>query len=386
MRQALARRPLTLAIILIALGFVLINYLSPTSAQSKECAPDIASSVGDKWQTNFCDSRVDFAEFLVGQVKDGIPALINPKMESIEFAQRWLGDNAPVILVEIEGEARAYPLAILMWHEIANDEIVGVPIAVTFCPLCNSSIAYDRRLDDTVLIFGVSGLLRNSDMVMFDYETESWWQQLTGEALVGDYAGKLLDIVPSLVIDFASFAREYPDGLVMSRETDYQRQYGMNPYEAYDSLEGQPFLFDGELDDRLRSTENVLATLIEDIPKAYPFAILRENKLVNDIIGETPIVIFYQAGAASALDGAVIDESRDLGTAALYSRLLDGQTLQFKLSDEGAIVDEATGSQWDVFGKAINGELAGKQLIRLNAFPHFWFAWAAFYPETEVYE
>jgi hypothetical protein len=187
----------------------------------------------------------------------------------------------------------------LIWHEIANDEIAGVPIAITFCPLCNSSIVFDRRVDGEILEFGVSGVLRNSDMVMYDRQTESWWQQFTGEGIVGVYTGTVLDIIPSQVIGFGQFAERYPDGLVMSRDTGYARSYGINPYTDYDQT-SRPFLFDGEVDPRLPATERVLAGEIDDVAIAYPFSILAEQIVINDVIGETPVVVFWQPGVASS--------------------------------------------------------------------------------------
>ncbi len=359
---------------------------SHSVAQDDTCRPSNLNV--NNWSTDFCNQDgVDFREFLSGgPPKDGIPAVTNPRMESIDAASEWLTDRSPVIAVEVDGIARAYPQAVLMWHEIANDEINGVPVAVTFCPLCNSSITFDRRVDGQVLEFGVSGLLRNSDMIMYDRETETWWQQLTGEALVGDFNGTLLDFVPSQVIGFSVFAERYPDGEVMSRDTGFNRQYGVNPYQRYDTRTGQPFLFRGDIDDRLESpVDHVLAAKVDDVAKAYPFDAISEEGAINDRIGETPIVIFFQSGVASALDDSIIDNSRDIGTAGMYESTVDGDVLTFTANDDGTFTDDQTGSTWNAFGEAIDGDLVGTELEWVNAFPHFWFAWAAFSPETEVY-
>ena len=355
-------------------------------ADDSDCSPSNLRTVN--WTTDFCHSAVDFDEILVGNpVKDGIPSVSDPAMESIASAAEWLSQRSPVIAVEIDGEARAYPLAILIWHEIANDEIAGRPIAVTFCPLCNSSVTFDRRVGDEALDFGVSGFLRNSDLIMFDRASESWWQQLTGEALVGAYTGTLLDIVPSQVISFGSFSERNPDGLVMSRDTGYNRNYGVNPYRDYDMRPGRPFLFRGELDPRLDSpVDYVLAATIADVAVAYPFDILRVERVINDEVAGRPIVVFFQDGVASALGDATIDQARDIGTAGMYDATLDdGRVLQFAVDHGGGFMDLETESTWNSFGEAIYGELAGTQLRWIDAFPHFWFAWAAFYPETEVY-
>ncbi len=371
---------------LLIAGFLLVGQPHVGAQSSDNCTPNRFAS---QWpDTDFCSTSIDFDEIIAGgPPKDGIPAVTNPDMENVETASEWLGERAPVISVEIEGEARAYPHAILMWHEIANDEVGGVPVAVTFCPLCNSSIVFDRRVEGDVLEFGVSGVLRNSDMVMYDRQTESWWQQFTGAGIVGDYNETLLDIIPSQVISFSDFAERYPDGLVMSRDTGFSRQYGINPYAGYDGIE-DPFLFRGDVDQRLPATEHVLAGVIDGEAMAYPFQALSQEIVINDTLGETPVVAFWQPGVASSLDRSVIDDSRDIGTAALFSRTLeDGTELTFRYDAEAeALVDEQTGSTWNLFGEAVEGELAGTELQQLVAAPHFWFAWAAFHPETGVYE
>ena len=377
--------PLVAGIIVVLTG-ILAFLVAETPVRGQDsCRPADLNTAN--WSTDFCNSQVDFSEILVGNPrKNGIPSVTDPSLESVDAASAWLNDRSPVIALEIKGEARAYPLAILMWHEIANDEIAGLPVAVTFCPLCNSSVTFDRRVKGGALDFGVSGLLRNSDLIMFDRQSESWWQQLTGEGLVGEYAGSLLDIVPSQVIGFGRFAERYPDGLVMSRDTGHNRQYGINPYSNYDSRPGQPFLFRGDVDPRLDSAvDHVLAALIGDIAKAYPFEILRQERVINDTVAASPIVIFFQSGVASALGDSVIDKARDIGTAGMYESTIDGEIHTFVANGDGTFTDEQTGSTWNAFGEAIAGELAGSQLQWIHAFPHFWFAWAAFHPETEIY-
>lgn len=338
------------------------------------------------WQlTDFCQRSVDLSEIRSGgPPPDGIPPIDNPQFETIELARAWLQDRSPVIVLAVGDDVRAYPLAILIWHEIVNDVVGDTPVAVTFCPLCNSSIVFKRQVDDVILRFGVSGLLRGSDLIMWDDQTQSWWQQLTGEAIVGHYTGIILEFLPSQVIGFGTFAQQYPNGVVLSRTTGYVRSYGQNPYERYDSS-SQPFLFEGELDRRLPATAHVLAGLISGQPVAYPFSKLAEERVINDTIGEIPVVALWQPGAVSALDNSIVDLSRDVGMAALYSRQIDDDTLVFKLSDDGQIVDEQTGSVWNIFGQAEAGALRGRSLQQLIANPHFWFAWAAFHPDTRIY-
>lgn len=366
-------------------GFALVRGVSTPHAQNDSCGAP-ASWTREWTETDFCQSNIDFDTVISGgPPRDGIPAVTNPDMNTIDEAQEWLSERSPVIVVEIDGEARAYPHAVLMWHEIANDEFNGVPISVTFCPLCNSSIVFDRRVDGEVLEFGVSGKLRNSDMIMYDRTSFSWWQQLTGEGIVGEYTGTVLDVLPSQVIGFGQFAERYPDGLVMSRNTGFNRNYGVNPYRNYDQTE-RPFLFRGDIDDRLPATEHVLAGTVGDEAIAYPFAALAQEFVINDIVDGNEVLAVWQPGTNSSLDQASIDNSRDIGTAALFDRELNGQILTFSYdADTGTITDDQTGSTWNLFGEAIAGELEGESLRQLVAAPHFWFAWAAFHPQTSVY-
>lgn len=349
-------------------------------------------------QTDFCQHSIDYADVLSGgPPPNGIPpvgfpaqehlaspALPDPQFETVESASAWLQPQSPVVALSLDGEARAYPLAILIWHEIVNDVIGETPVAVTFCPLCNSSIAFDRRVDGETLFFGTTGNLRNSDLIMWDDKTQSWWQQFTGEGIVGAYTGTTLTMLPSQVVGFEQFKQQYPQGQVLSRETGTSRSYGSNPYTFYDSSQ-QPFLFTGELDTRLPATAHVLAGVVGGQPVAYPFEVLQTEFVINDTVGGEAVVALWQVGVASALDASQIDEGRDIGTAALFSRNLNGQTLTFTAAEGGLIRDDQTGSIWNAFGTATEGDLKDGQLQQLVGAPHFWFAWAAFQPETAVY-
>lgn len=379
-----------LTILLLALLLVF-----PVAAQEGDC-DDPFAGITLRFETSYWD-RTDFCLHSVpydeirsgGPPPDGIPPIDDPTFESLQRASNWLQYQSPVIALEIDGKARAYPLAVLIWHEIVNDVLNGEPVLVTFCPLCNSAIVFSREVNDDVLTFGVSGNLRNSDLIMWDRQTQSWWQQFSGEAIVGTYTGTRLQIIPSVLTSYGDFAARYPDGEVLSRETGFTREYGTNPYFNYDSS-SQPFLFEGEIDPRLPATHHVLAGVIDGQPVAYPFRILSEVRVVNDTIGATDVVALWQWSMVSALDQVVIDESIDIGWAALYNRRIETSsgelTLTFQLNDVGLVVDYETSSVWDAFGFAREGILAGTQLELLPAAPHFWFAWAAFQPDTRIYE
>ncbi|MYE27301.1 MAG: DUF3179 domain-containing protein [Chloroflexi bacterium] len=333
------------------------------------------------WETDFETTIIELDEVISGGVpRDGIAPIDRPVFDDVKSVRR-LSDKSPVISLTIDGDSRAYPLEVMTRHEIVNDVVGELPVAVTFCPLCNSAIVFDRRVDGKALRFGVSGNLRFSDLVMWDDATESWWQQLTGEAIVGDYAGRKLDMASSQLISFGLFRARYPQGKVLRGPLGL---YGNNPYRGYDSSPA-PFLFAGKLDERLPAMARVLAAEIEGTAAAYPFDLLRRRLVINDNIAGRDIVALWQGGAVSALDEAVIDVSRDVGMALMFERRLDtGETLTFNF-DDGGYMDEETGSRWNFFGEAINGPLAGAKLRQLHAFPHFWFAWAAFYPDTALY-
>jgi hypothetical protein len=342
------------------------------------------------WSTDFDISAVPFSEiFSGGPGKDGIPAIDNPKFESIEEARAWLADTSPVIALEVEGEARAYPLAVLMWHEIVNDTVGDVPVIVTFCPLCHTALAFDRRLDGAVHDFGVSGNLRLSDMVMYDRQTETWWQQATGKGIVGSLTGAKLDFLPSQLIGLEQFAATYPDGIVLSRDTGHGRDYGRNPYVGYDTADQQPFLFDGVTDGRLAPKERVVTLGEQDseAPLSIPYSELRSIGVAEIDFEGQPVVAMWAPGATSALNGVSIDDSEDVGATGVFSAIVDGETLSFTRDggEDAPITDTQTGSTWDITGRAIDGPLTGTSLEPVNHGDHFWFAWAAFVPDTGIW-
>lgn len=257
--------------------------------------------------TDFTTTSVDsWVEILSGgPPKDGIPSIQDPEMVPAASETR-IGAREPVITLELPGEVpRAYPIRYLTWHEIVNDLVGGVPVAVTFCPLCNSGLVFDRRVAGQVLSFGVSGKLRNSDMVMYDRETESWWQQAIGTGIVGYFTGRELTQLPSWMESWAEFIARNPDGLVMEQPT-WPRSYGRNPYVSYDSSH-RPFLYNGDMPPHdIPPLERVLR--IGD--KAWPLTRLAE---VGEL-REAGVVIRWTAGQASALDSAWIGNGRDVGT------------------------------------------------------------------------
>ncbi len=257
--------------------------------------------------TNFEVTSIDnWVEIMSGgPPKDGIPAINDPSFIAVA-EERRLTPREPVITLELQGQTpRAYPIRYLMWHEIVNDEVGGVPVAVTFCPLCNSGITFDRRVAQGTLTFGVSGKLRMSDMVMYDRETQSWWQQAIGEAIVGDLTGTELQTLPSWMESWAEFEARNPDGLVMDQPR-FNRNYGANPYVRYDSS-NRPFLFSGELPPH---DIPALARVVRVGDRAWPMTRIAEAGTIS----EEGVVLSWTAGQASALDQQAIGQGRDVGT------------------------------------------------------------------------
>ena len=339
-------------------------------------------------------------------------------------AADWIEPQEPVIVFSLNGETRVYPLQILTWHEIVNDTVGGVPVAVTFCPLCNSALAFDRRLpltteqqaevsemnpeaaptepdeafleayrvqgeaaDVTALLpvtFGVSGTLYNSNLLMFDTATSTLWSQLLGVGSVGTLSGTQLLRYPAQIVSFAEVRAAAPEAPVLSRDTGFARRYGQNPYVGYDDADSPAFLFAGTPDGRLAPKARVVSIDAPAEAVAYPLETLSEAGVVNDRIGNTPVTLFWQAGTTSALDAASIAASRDVGAVGVFERTLDGRNLTFQ-ADGDAFVDEETGSTWNVLGAATAGPLAGEQLSKVVHDNTLWFAWAAFKPDTRIY-
>jgi hypothetical protein len=373
-------RVLTIAgvVLAIVLGSLLIGRGgggdNPT-AESSEQAPE---------------PLVDPSEIISGgPPPDGIPPIDEPKFQRVEEVD-WLDDREPVIVLEIDGDARAYPLQIMTWHEIVNDEVGGDPVSVTFCPLCNTAYAFVRpEVDGDVTTFGTSGKLYNSNLVMYDRATESYWPQAWGKAVMGPLTGTELERVPAQIVSWSDFRASFPEGLVLSRDTGHERDYGINPYPGYDDIDSPPFLFTGDVDGRLAAVERVLGVEAGNHVTAFPYFRLKDEALgswaaVNSDVGGEPVAVLWKAGTVSALDSENIVESRDVGAAAAFSRRLDGETLTFRATQSG-IVDQETGSAWTLLGRATEGPLAGKELESVDAHDLFWFDWAAFHPDTEVW-
>jgi hypothetical protein len=280
-----------------------------------------------QWETDFSKQLVPLEEFQSGgPPKDGIPAIDAPRYSRASEVD-FLEDREPVIELTVDGESRAYPLQILTWHEIVNTQFGNVPVAVTFCPLCNTAIAFDRRVDGEVLDFGTTGKLRDSDLVMYDRQTESWWQQFGGEALVGEHAGTELRQLPARIVSWREFRNTHPSGLVLNRDTGFVRDYGTNPYAGYDDVASPPiFSARNADDDRLPPKERVVYVEVGKQAFAVPFPALVAKRTIEVETDEGQLLVKWRPGVASALDSGAIAEGRDVGSA---SALLEREPVPF---------------------------------------------------------
>ncbi len=335
------------------------------------------------WNTDFCQHSIDYSEISSGgPPPDGIPPIDHPQFETVVSAENWLEDREPVIALVLGNDARSYPLQIMTWHEIVNDIVSGLPVTVTFCPLCNTALVFERpEVNGESLSFGTSGNLRNSDLVMYDRQTESWWQQFSGEAIVGELTGSRLTPVPATIIAWEDFKFAYPQGQVLSQDTGFDRAYGKNPYAGYDNAGSYPFLFSGEVDDQLRPMDRVVGIWLgSGNAVAYSYLRLSEERVINDSLDELSLVVFWKAGTASALDTTIIAEGSDIGSTGVFNAELNGDVLNFVANSDGTFADNLTHSTWNIIGKAVEGPLAGQSLQPISHHDTFWFAWSAFVP------
>lgn len=366
--------------------FILTAALAASSGVFAQATPSFGNRAptSEFPKTDFSKLSIDPAEILSGgPPRDGIPAVDAPVFETTEQASDWLQPNEPVVSLRIGNTARAYPLQIMIYHEIVNDMINDKPVTITFCPLCNASIVFDATVDGQLLNFGTTGRLRKSDLVMYDRQTESWWQQFTGTGIVGEFTGVQLKQIPSQIVSFEVFKTEYPDGDVLSKDTGALRPYGNNPYRGYDDINSTPFLFQDPVDSRLPPMERVLAVAKKGSEKHFQLVTLTELEK-SPVIQLDDVVVIATSTANSALDETEIAASRLVPSAAAFESSVDGKPVTLKLNSDGKLVDEESGSEWSPLGQALTGPRKGEQLLQVDRGVHFAFAWLAFDPEATI--
>jgi hypothetical protein len=361
------------AAVLIFMAFLALN---STTLPGIDSPPNqIASSIG---QNNEETKQIVPLDQIVsgGPPRDGIPSIDNPKFVSTEEASfNFLQGSDLVIGLEINEDVRAYPLKILVWHEIVNDHVGGTPVAVTYCPLCFSSQVFNRTLDGQVVEFGTSGKLYNSNLVMYDRTSESLWSQAMAKGIVGKHAGKDLERIPFDVAAWNEWKKLHPESKVLSTDTGFGRPYGVDPYGNYYTEPNILFPVSHK-DDRFGLKEIVIGLEDNGKHKAYRISDIENNKVVNDAIGNKQIaLVSLEPFMVHVFDRSIQVESSTKAT-----------TLQLEYeSSSNLLADKETGTKWNFDGKAVEGRMKAISLTRLPLDEGFWFSWVAFHPDTEVY-
>jgi hypothetical protein len=317
--------------------------------------------------------------------KDTIPAIVDPV-----FADDWTGltvpehstydggpllpDDAPVVGVERGGEARAYPLRILDWHEVVNDTFAG-PLLVTYCPLCGSSVTAERRVDGAETRFGVSGRLWRNDLVLYDRATDSLWSQLLAAAIQGPRTGERLTQVPATLTSWGEWRATHAGTSVLLppphsntvRGRDETYDYFSSKYlHDDDQLIGRP----SDMSDPVGPRQFVVGVTADGVARAYPFDVVTAASVVNDTVGDQPVVVTVTPGQS----------------LVAYERTVDGTVLSFEPAGDAHL--RAGGSRWErTTGRAVDGPFEGQRLVAANDDePMLWTGWEAFHPGTTVYE
>ena len=336
-----------------------------------------------------------------GPPPDGIPSIDDPTFVPVD-AVDWLADEEPVAVLDVDGETRIYPTQILLWHEIVNDEVGGRPVTMTYCPLCNSVVAFEATVagpdgQELTLDFGTSGALYQSALVMYDRQTESLWTHFDGRAVMGDLIGAELAILPAAMVSWADARDASPDGRVLDRPTGpLARPYGTAPYPNYETADPTAAYLTETVDDRLPEKARVVGVDLGQRPVAIDRRALTVAGLVAVDIGDRHLIALWEPGTASALDGEAVAGGLEVGAVGVFDATVDGRRLTFdQVGDQvgdrvgdtgagGAVVDRETGSMWSVLGRAVSGPLAGRRLQPVAHLDTFWFAWSRYHPDTEL--
>lgn len=310
-----------------------------------------------------------------GPGKDGIPSLTSPPTVSAAEGDRFLQPTTLVLGVVVNGQARAYPHNILWWHEIVNDVLGGRAITVSYCPLTGSGMAYDPVVDGEALSFGVSGLLFDNNLLLYDRKTQSLWSQMRAQSVCGSLAGRVPPLVPVVQSTWEAWRRMHPETTVVSFDTGHRRNYGQYPYGSYDQVGNTQLLFPQSFTDARRPMkELVLGLTHQGVSRAYPYTALGERAAINDELAGLPVLVVFDRLAQMALP---------------FDRSAGDRTLTFEVVDEGAfpfmLRDRESGSLWDLSGLAVSGVMTGQRVAPIATYSAMWFAWAAFHRDTEIY-
>ena len=325
---------IVISIVIVGSLLVLIAFFFLQKDMALEAQIEERSEQVEEKKEEQVKSSVPLDELIGGgPPKDGIPSIDDPVFGSVEDAEEYLSDEEPGISISIDGTSRFYPYQILVWHEIVNDTINGERILVTYCPLCGSGIVFDPVVDGERVEFGVSGKLWNSNLVMYDRKTDSYWSQALGEAIVGQMTGTQLEILPYNLTTFGLWKEVFPKGEVLTRDTGAIRFYGNDPYGDYYTNDKVLFPVNNT-DSRLDSKELILGVVIDDKPKAYVPKDIKKEGTAIDSIGDTILTLKY---------------NESLDAVEIYKKTADDE-------------------------------------IRVNPFSTFWFSWVAIHPQSEIYK
>ena len=369
MKKAILLLLALLAISAIAIGWFsfhpFLKNIEQTSVTDSVSESEIPN--GEIRVTNGVKHNIHLDDLVSGgPPKDGIPSINNPKFESVSDADQYLRDDLLGVGIVDGDEQRFYPFQILVWHEVANDTIHETPILVTFCPLCGTAIVFDRRVDNVTHEFGVSGKLYNSNLVMYDRETDSYWSQASGKAIVGELTGNELELYPFFEnIKWGDWKTRYPHGKVLSRDTGSTRDYTRTPYSDYENSPSIWFPVANK-DDRLEPKTWITGMTIHDKTKAYPLDRVAKERVINDVLEDTSVLV-------------VKDPQNGVNAFERGRR-----TYSIDVTDD--LIDNETHSTWNYEGVATSGTLMGEKLTRIQMIPSFWFSWVAFYPDTLLFE
>jgi len=322
-------------LILLAI-IILISIFLLTQKQEKEKPEKISEQINPIIENNSEKLTKTKKERIVsgGPGKDGIPSIDEPKFISVEQAEEFLSDTEPGIAVSLNGIDRFYPFQILVWHEIVNDDFNGQKVLITYCPLCFTAIAFDPLVQGEYVEFGTSGKLFESNLVMYDRKTESYWSQILGEAIDGELTGQTLDSFPSDLVEFGEWKNTFPNGEILSRDTGAERFYGVDPYGDYYSNE-EVFFEVSNTDERLNKKDFILGIIVNGKTKAYYPPSIEQKGEIRDTFEGKELILRY---------------NKDLKAVQIFERLEDGTE------------------------------------VRINPFGSFWFSWVAVHPETELYK
>ena len=341
-----------------------------------------------QWSTNFQIASVALSELLTSDRERYGPQPVD-KLHSVNVveAENFLDPRDPLIAYLGGSRPRAYPLRFLVWHEVVHDVVGRRPVLISYDPRTNAARVYERRLLGTGLRFGTVDGFDRGGRLLWDSLSQSWWRQFTGEAIVGDFTGLRLRPRPSFLLSYQEFRQTFPDGRVLSPRSrpdrDETSDYEATSYAGYDRSSDPPAYFDGALDPRLPPTARVLALELNGETAAFDFEYLASRRVVNDNVGGQPVLALWSPGVLSVLDTPRIADARDVGAAAAHGREVGGRVLTFEFAD-GAFRDRETGSVWSLSGRALSGPMAGAQLPALLHGSPFWFAWAAYHPQTRL--